>query len=1759
MAVLLAAAGAGWAEVNRAKEWWPERAAFKSCGGQYRETPSPEGCYVYDAENAVVFSGPGRGTPVAQRLQAYEEGLKFLPVTGDGLAGWNLGAIRPGYYGLGLQVGSGNEERPHQAECHATYTIRANGVFVDFTSMDAPVYVGANAYAAEMKSGAPVYLKPGDRVTVAGSGGWPFSRFVGQLKLYPGGPRRGPIIKNPGYVPSWISDGRTEFWRAHCYAVLQKTQESATATYWVENRANGPQRVGVSFRVTDYYGMAVTNWTAQHDLADGQWAEGKFDFPVSGEAPRYLVAMTVTGADGRPKTRYAFLGTPVTKGRHTVSPLPGPWLHARIPKAIRIGDSPPPDAKWEPYSLGSVSMGSIWMQDPILKHTHVAWVKTGFEVPPWMKEKRVILRFASLYCEAVVYVNGQKVGQEYGPGLPCAFDVTDALKPAGANELLVGLRDWISMIDQKALEAHGPEWTTSPSGLALAPGISINANPSAGIGGAWLENRPAVAVDSVYAIPSVRKQKLDLELTLVNAEATDREIAIAPVVKDAGKPVLALPETAVTLKARESALVRTGKPFVNPHLWSPADAHLYELAITVRDRKDNQVIEEHRSRFGFREFYAENGLFMLNGTPAKLLSNIPKEAGGLIERAEPPEYQLDQADETGHMYKHNGFCGGPSEFNLASDLYWRNATDFNRRLVLARRNRPCIAYWSPANEFACFAATTSCAEECGGREVAYRRLYAMGLALREVDPARPVEFDSDDDLGGRWDTLSLHYPRDDAPFRPNLYLPDCYLFRPMAKPLKPGETYELGFPNWGHRTMARYREKPILASEIGQFSLGVAHDVTLIGGEEPYASNAAATGYWQTSLDRYMLDGVRDIEVTFCHPWEQEAYSGTTKISYPLRYVVALDYTGHWRSGERVDFQCNIHHDVPTPEPMAVEWSLTDPAGMKAARGVLADRVFQPSELLRTRIRFNAPKAKAETRYRFVLEVRQGGQTVFSRDENFVVYPKRQAKTRVTSHLGIYDPERKSQAALALLGVEPKAVALADPGTWKGLDVLLIGQDALTEEAARQAGPALLDFVKQGGKVVVFEQTRPARWAAWLPYRVLADTDRISSFAFPRAADHPILNGIALEDLRLWRADRVVSRHDYLKPERGNFLSVIDAGGTRGLEWTPLLEVYFGKGSYLLCQLCLTEKAAADPCAARTLANLLEYVGGKALYRQPDRVVVLAATDSALAGFVGKLQTDVALSPPGAGPAGSKRLLVDAAAAWSDEQAQAVVNAARAGGTVILHGITPNTVAVWSKALGARLELRAVPAYYSAMAVRRDWHPLLTGLSMHELHWRQRAGGDSSSFEDWAKLGEIAKTEIATDAPGARLCTYPNVFVAVPCGQGEVVIDQMRWDTAGETVGPFCRRIGGALLANLGAGFEAMPMSRTVERPLAYVPLDLSNFVNRPMADDVGFDKEGGWSDQGSQIDGREFPSGRVVAKSVPFLIGGEKEQEAHDKTIIVFSISPDPVGRRFREQMTEVKGIPVHRKVETLNFLHTGAWMFPGHVLSYLVNYEDGSQEEIRVVSGINITDWAAVAGGELPKFPDEMPGITTQVGLVAGNPTFKAIAVYLMEWVNPHPDRAVATIDMVAPFRSHLITPIVMGITLGVKPADVLPTDPAPKGDRAKAEALVKQSEGLIAAGKYPDAEALLKEAAAADPSYGRAYYLLARVCRDTKNEKDAVKYCQKAAGLLPENTEVLNELGALLEAQGKTVQALVAYRQSLEVNWNQPPILQAVTRLK
>jgi tetratricopeptide (TPR) repeat protein len=169
-----------------------------------------------------------------------------------------------------------------------------------------------------------------------------------------------------------------------------------------------------------------------------------------------------------------------------------------------------------------------------------------------------------------------------------------------------------------------------------------------------------------------------------------------------------------------------------------------------------------------------------------------------------------------------------------------------------------------------------------------------------------------------------------------------------------------------------------------------------------------------------------------------------------------------------------------------------------------------------------------------------------------------------------------------------------------------------------------------------------------------------------------------------------------------------------------------------------------------------------------------------------------------------------------------------------------------------------------------------------------------------------------------------------------------------------------------------------------------------------------------------------------------------------------------------------------------------------------------------------------------------------------FPLIGVYRMLWVNPTPAVPVKAVRFANPALKAV--PILLGLTVAVA-----------KGGRVKApdfliraQALFTQASLAAAAKDDATAERLLKEATMLAPTLTAAHQALADVYGRKGDEPAALAVYQAwveagAATPLP-----YNRIGEILERRKDYKGALAAYTKSLEIEWNQPPAIEAKARL-
>ncbi|RSM72665.1 hypothetical protein DMH04_42605 [Kibdelosporangium aridum] len=229
----------------------------------------------------------------------------------------------------------------------------------------------------------------------------------------------------------------------------------------------------------------------------------------------------------------------------------------------------------------------------IARHEDYMWYRRTFDVPPAWND-RVLLHFGAVDYRATVYVNGQEVGSHQGGYGSFSFDVTDALRADGPQELIVGVED-------------RADATWQPVGKQrLVPDRGIFYEGASGIWQTvWLEPVPETHIVSLDMVPSLDRESLTLTVHIAGPD-TSFEVTVR-----AGD----------SLVSRKSGTSTVEVPVPQPKLWSPDSPFLYDLEVVLPQG------DRVTSYFGMREFGMkpdEHGRlrFTLNGEPLFLLSTL---------------------------------------------------------------------------------------------------------------------------------------------------------------------------------------------------------------------------------------------------------------------------------------------------------------------------------------------------------------------------------------------------------------------------------------------------------------------------------------------------------------------------------------------------------------------------------------------------------------------------------------------------------------------------------------------------------------------------------------------------------------------------------------------------------------------------------------------------------------------------------------------------------------------------------------------------------------------------------------------------------------------------------------------------------------------------------------------------------------------------------------------------------------------------------
>lgn len=209
----------------------------------------------------------------------------------------------------------------------------------------------------------------------------------------------------------------------------------------------------------------------------------------------------------------------------------------------------------------------------IARHDDVMTYRRTFTVPESWRGQRVLVHFGAVDQTATVWVNGRQVASHHGGYTSFSADITDALTPDGAQEIVVRAEDR----DEAAPFPVGKQ-RTRPGGILYTGSSGIWQT-------VWLEPVPTAHVDKVDITPDLTGFTVTPRVSGVSdqwAEVVVHDTGGAEVARTSGEP---------------------GQPLrlniAQPHLWSPDDPYLYDITVRLL-APDGTTVDEVRSYGGLR-------------------------------------------------------------------------------------------------------------------------------------------------------------------------------------------------------------------------------------------------------------------------------------------------------------------------------------------------------------------------------------------------------------------------------------------------------------------------------------------------------------------------------------------------------------------------------------------------------------------------------------------------------------------------------------------------------------------------------------------------------------------------------------------------------------------------------------------------------------------------------------------------------------------------------------------------------------------------------------------------------------------------------------------------------------------------------------------------------------------------------------------------------------------------------------------------------
>ena len=364
---------------------------------------------------------------------------------------------------------------------------------------------------------------------------------------------------------------------------------------------------------------------------------------------------------------------------------------------------------WQSWQKGlpkprTVNVPHTWnVENGTERYFGTGWYEKTVDIPSEWKGKEVRLQFEAVFRDAVIYINGKKVGENRGSGYtPFFFNVSKNLNYGKENKIILSVSNRFS----EYAFPYGIHSDWPNDGGIIRP-VSLIATDKPSIRYAHI--KPEINFKDSTATASINLKLWEPNIQNARFTLTFSEYKTGKVitVKDA------------ELKGN-NGIFTANVEFPKVKLWHFDSPNLYnlEVAISVKEK----ITDKYTTRFGFRKVEIKGDQFFLNGEAVRLpgIEYMPGSypAYGM---AEPEEVMrkavtamkdlncvitrfhwqqdsriLDMLDEEGILVQEEiPWWQAPGNLNPSLEGLAKIHID---RMIERDFNRPCIFSWGVSNE-----------------------------------------------------------------------------------------------------------------------------------------------------------------------------------------------------------------------------------------------------------------------------------------------------------------------------------------------------------------------------------------------------------------------------------------------------------------------------------------------------------------------------------------------------------------------------------------------------------------------------------------------------------------------------------------------------------------------------------------------------------------------------------------------------------------------------------------------------------------------------------------------------------------------------------------------------------------------------------------------------------------------------------------------------------------------------------------------------